>query len=146
MCLECINEVRSCSNVNSPACETVDSYSGSKTTTVVGKTCQVWSTDTPHESEDKEVGDHNMCRNHDEDVNGPWCYTSDPGQEWAYCFKSCTGKYSQSRMLHSYTVRISMAIIVVQPHLEVLLCIVVHHFDILRYIVGFFNCWQICKV
>ena len=94
--LECVDEAStgSCVIVDSPACKVNDSYNGLKTTTVVGKTCQVWSSDDPHETEEKDklVGDHIMCRNPDGDPLGPWCYTLDPEQEWAYCFRKCAGK------------------------------------------------------
>ena len=88
----CVDDTKECTKAGE--CQP-DSYQGTKNTTVVGIPCQAWSSDTPHESEDKEVGDHNNCRNPsgDYDFNGPWCYTSDPEQEWAYCFSQCSGKW-----------------------------------------------------
>merc|ERR1711957_644091 len=65
-------------------------YRGAISVTATGKTCQFWSSQTPHAQAtetafpDKGVGDHNHCRNPD---NGDetWCYTTDLETEWEYC-------------------------------------------------------------
>ena len=31
------------------------------------------------------LGEHNFCRNPDEDTSGPWCFTTNPIVPWGYC-------------------------------------------------------------
>jgi integrin beta 3 len=67
-------------------------YAGVVSQTVGGRTCQNWSSQTPHShkirtnypegSEDKAS---NFCRNPDDSPDGPWCYTTDPKVTWEYC-------------------------------------------------------------
>ena len=64
---------------------------GTLTVTKSGKTCQKWTTQDPHEHNnspeekpDEGLGDHNFCRNPDNEA-GPWCYTTDPDTRWEYC-------------------------------------------------------------
>ncbi|KAM9798575.1 plasminogen [Neosynchiropus ocellatus] len=66
------------------------SYRGTISVTETGKTCQRWSSQTPHKhnrSPDnypcKDL-DNNYCRNPDNE-RMPWCYTTDPGTRWEYC-------------------------------------------------------------
>uniref|UniRef100_A0A3B3T3H8 Plasminogen n=1 Tax=Paramormyrops kingsleyae TaxID=1676925 RepID=A0A3B3T3H8_9TELE len=68
------------------------SYRGPASATIMGVTCQAWSSMTPHqhasftpESHPDKGLESNQCRNPDSDVNGPWCYTTDPNKKWDYC-------------------------------------------------------------
>ena len=65
-----------------------EGYRGCQTKTFSGKTCQNWTSQSPHEHNkvlgEKGVGDHNYCRNPDgEDTI--WCYTTDPSKRWEFC-------------------------------------------------------------
>ena len=70
-----------------------DGYRGCQTKTVSGRTCQKWTsqfhkhTRTPENPEfaGKGLGDHNKCRNPDDEPQGIWCYTTDPNKRWEYC-------------------------------------------------------------
>ncbi|EMP30325.1 Plasminogen, partial [Chelonia mydas] len=89
---------------NIPSCDETDAentdcvvdngkdYRGTITTTASGKTCQEWSSQKPHSHEyftpvtHPQAGlEKNYCRNPDGDINGPWCYTTDPRKAWEYC-------------------------------------------------------------
>eukprot|EP01062_Namystynia_karyoxenos_P058336 TRINITY_DN49899_c0_g1_i1.p1 TRINITY_DN49899_c0_g1~~TRINITY_DN49899_c0_g1_i1.p1 ORF type:complete len:714 (+),score=211.03 TRINITY_DN49899_c0_g1_i1:87-2144(+) len=76
-----------------PATYKSKDYRGCQNKTVSGKTCQKWSAHSPHEHpldntpESKGnlgIGDHNYCRNPD-DEGTIWCYTTDPETRWEYC-------------------------------------------------------------
>ena len=64
-------------------------YRGTASTTVSGFTCQRWDSqwphvhdyDTPQKRTDAGL-EENYCRNPDNDVEGPWCYTTDQSKEW----------------------------------------------------------------
>ncbi|XP_062292830.1 plasminogen [Scomber scombrus] len=67
-------------------------YRGPTTITTLGVTCQAWTSQTPHRHNSFTPRSHpdkgleaNNCRNPDGDVNGPWCYTTDPNKKWDYC-------------------------------------------------------------
>ncbi|XP_019383042.1 PREDICTED: plasminogen isoform X2 [Gavialis gangeticus] len=67
-------------------------YRGTVAKTGSGKTCQAWSSQTPHTHDyftpltHPHAGlEQNYCRNPDGDINGPWCYTTDPRKAWDYC-------------------------------------------------------------
>uniref|UniRef100_A0A8C1G686 Plasminogen n=1 Tax=Cyprinus carpio TaxID=7962 RepID=A0A8C1G686_CYPCA len=74
-------------------------YRGPTSTTIMGVTCQAWSSMTPHphlsfnpETHPDKGLESNQCRNPDNDVNGPWCYTTDPNKKWDYCqIPDCDG-------------------------------------------------------
>uniref|UniRef100_A0A672PM31 Plasminogen-like n=1 Tax=Sinocyclocheilus grahami TaxID=75366 RepID=A0A672PM31_SINGR len=76
-----------------------DTYRGPTSTTIVGVTCQAWSSMTPHqhaiftpETHPDKGLESNQCRNPDNDVNGPWCYTTDRNKKWDYCqIPDCDG-------------------------------------------------------
>ena len=70
-------------------------YIGNINTTVTGKQCQQWSSDTPHTPsyvctdeafpDGSRAAAENYCRNPDRTAGGPWCYTMDPSTRWEYC-------------------------------------------------------------
>ena len=67
-------------------------YRGCQNTTKNGITCQKWTEQSPHKHNrtnenypNKGVGDHNYCRNPDNEPHGIWCYTTDKKKRWEYC-------------------------------------------------------------
>ncbi|KAI4539100.1 hypothetical protein MG293_010492 [Ovis ammon polii] len=67
-------------------------YRGKKATTVAGVPCQEWAAQEPHrhgiftpETNPRAGLEKNYCRNPDGDVNGPWCYTTNPRKLFDYC-------------------------------------------------------------
>ncbi|XP_069370993.1 plasminogen [Paralichthys olivaceus] len=74
-------------------------YRGSTSVTLLGVTCQAWSAQSPHQHNSFTPQTHptkglegNSCRNPDNDVNGPWCYTTDINKKWDYCeIPDCAG-------------------------------------------------------
>uniref|UniRef100_UPI00398F39A6 plasminogen n=1 Tax=Pristiophorus japonicus TaxID=55135 RepID=UPI00398F39A6 len=69
-----------------------ETYRGTASTTSSGRTCQAWSAMTPHQHSRYTPQTHpnsglesNYCRNPDGDLNGPWCYTTDPKKKYDYC-------------------------------------------------------------
>ena len=69
-----------------------DGYRGCSSITISGRTCQKWSVQSPHSHTrtatnypSKGLGDHNYCRNPDEEPGGIWCYTTDLSLRWEYC-------------------------------------------------------------
>ncbi|KAG3290532.1 plasminogen isoform X2 [Ictidomys tridecemlineatus] len=68
------------------------SYRGTKATTVTGTPCQEWAAQEPHrhsiftpQTNPRAGLEKNYCRNPDNDVNGPWCYTTNPRKLFDYC-------------------------------------------------------------
>ncbi|XP_020492698.1 plasminogen [Labrus bergylta] len=74
-------------------------YRGPTSITILGVTCMAWSSQNPHTHNSFTPQSHpdkglegNSCRNPDNDVNGPWCYTTDPSKKWDYCqIPDCAG-------------------------------------------------------
>merc|ERR1712166_1166950 len=71
-----------------------DGYRGCQSKTVSGRTCQKWTSQKVHKHTrtpenvkfaGKGLGDHNNCRNPDNEPNGIWCYTTDKSKRWEYC-------------------------------------------------------------
>ncbi|XP_040523873.1 plasminogen [Gallus gallus] len=67
-------------------------YRGTVAKTGSGRTCQEWSSQSPHShkyftplTHPRAGLDKNYCRNPDGDVNGLWCFTTDPEKIWEYC-------------------------------------------------------------
>ncbi|XP_052694034.1 uncharacterized protein LOC128172280 [Crassostrea angulata] len=58
-------------------------YSGKRNVTQSGRTCQVWSAQSPH-SHGYTSYPENYCRNPDGEPS-PWCYTTDPYKRWELC-------------------------------------------------------------
>ncbi|XP_056620636.1 plasminogen-like [Triplophysa dalaica] len=65
-------------------------YRGTISVTKSGKTCQSWTSQTPHKHDRSSVNypckglEENYCRNPDHE-KAPWCYTTDPETRWEYC-------------------------------------------------------------
>ena len=65
-------------------------YRGTISTTISGKTCQAWSSQSPHshtrtpENNPNSGLDSNYCRNPDGEPQA-WCYTTEAGKRWEYC-------------------------------------------------------------
>ncbi|XP_071478660.1 apolipoprotein(a)-like [Diadema antillarum] len=66
-------------------------YRGLVNVTRSGRTCQRWTLQAPHQHSrtpdnypNAGLGDHNYCRNPDNE-NTAWCYTTDRNRRWEYC-------------------------------------------------------------
>ena len=67
-------------------------YRGCQNFTKTGKTCQKWTSQYPHRHSrtpgrflGKGLGNHNFCRNPDNEPGGIWCYTNLIHKRWEYC-------------------------------------------------------------
>ena len=67
-------------------------YVGQLNQTKSEKLCQKWTDQYPHAHgrtpenfPGKSLGDHNFCRNPDNEPEGAWCYTNDINSRWEYC-------------------------------------------------------------
>ncbi len=74
-------------------------YLGTKNVTASGIPCQTWADTQPHEHSTTDLGEHNHCRNPDEDPEGVWCYTTDPDKRWEHCsVPICASTSSESNL------------------------------------------------
>uniref|UniRef100_A0A8C9ZSJ6 Plasminogen n=1 Tax=Sander lucioperca TaxID=283035 RepID=A0A8C9ZSJ6_SANLU len=79
-------------------------YRGTIAVTESGKTCQSWSSQTPHKHNRSPENypckglDSNYCRNPDNE-RMPWCYTTDPETRWEYCKISSYGPLSYEPLI-----------------------------------------------
>ncbi|XP_052706403.1 uncharacterized protein LOC128181882 isoform X2 [Crassostrea angulata] len=66
-------------------------YFGHVNTTVSGRTCMRWDSQSPHGHSFGIVKDQgNYCRNpYKDEAKGPWCYTTDPNKRWEFCNIPC---------------------------------------------------------
>ncbi|XP_077981543.1 plasminogen-like [Glandiceps talaboti] len=67
-------------------------YRGTVSYTETGKTCQKWSSQSPHQHKYTSInypndglGDHNYCRNPGNEHHIAWCYTTDPITRYENC-------------------------------------------------------------
>ena len=67
-------------------------YRGCTNKTKSGRKCQKWTVQWPHRHSrtpwryrGKGLGNHNYCRNPDNEPGGIWCYTNDRRKRWEYC-------------------------------------------------------------
>ncbi|XP_071135415.1 uncharacterized protein [Mytilus edulis] len=77
-------------------------YRGTISVTVTNTICQRWDEKTPNPPNNftfVSAFKHNYCRNPDGE-SSPWCYTTDPDDEWNYCnipFCDCEDPETQYR-------------------------------------------------
>jgi len=92
-------DVPDCADCGTPPLQS--DYRGPISVTRSGKTCQAWSSQTPHAhlhiTPEKYplagLADNNHCRNPDDESSGPWCYTTDPDETWDNCdVPDCAGE------------------------------------------------------
>ena len=71
-----------------------ETYRGNTSQTESGRTCQNWSSQSPHThpfytdytTENTGIGTHAYCRNPNPRNNPrPWCFTTDENKNWEYC-------------------------------------------------------------
>merc|ERR1712080_699378 len=69
-------------------------YTGMMSKTKSGHTCQSWNSQSPHKHSFAYLGDHNYCRNPNNEP-GVWCYTTDSTKRWEMCdVQYCAENYA----------------------------------------------------
>ena len=76
------------------------SYLGKTNVTSSGIPCQAWTDTHPHEHSTTDLGEHNHCRNPDQDPEGVWCYTTDPDKRWEHCSVPICSSTSETPQSH----------------------------------------------
>ncbi|XP_078530302.1 hepatocyte growth factor [Lissotriton helveticus] len=94
------SQIQKCAASNKQECYRGigNSYRGSLSKTRFDVTCATWSKNMEDlkrhtfQAPDETILENNYCRNPDNDVHGPWCYTDNPLIPWDYCSIShCEG-------------------------------------------------------
>jgi hypothetical protein len=84
---------KKCQNKCSELGAKCNQYRGTLAKTKSGRTCQAWTSQSPHKHtrgpermlNKGTEGGHNYCRNPDMGANTVWCYTTDAGKRWEVC-------------------------------------------------------------
>lgn len=103
-----------------PECNPRPQYTGTISETFGGRTCQKWSSQSPHKhttgsrnidfpGENVESA-KNYCRNPDNYAGGPWCFTTDPDKRTESCLIPGFSKGRQTTVLYSAALAIRMYI------------------------------------
>ncbi|XP_033104035.1 uncharacterized protein LOC117106729 isoform X2 [Anneissia japonica] len=97
-------------------------YRGLKNTTSSGKTCQKWTSQTPHSHTrgpenypDSGLGDHNFCRNPDGELTA-WCYTTDSSSRFELCDIGLPGDHCGTALFYGTVVEVCAATHLCQPN------------------------------
>lgn len=94
------SQIQKCAASNKQECYRGigNSYRGSLSKTRFDLTCATWSKNMEDlkrhtfQAPDETILENNYCRNPDNDVHGPWCYTDNAHIPWDYCSIShCEG-------------------------------------------------------
>ena len=80
-------------------------YRGKQNITESGRTCQMWSSNTPHSHTNNALDVENYCRNPDGEPK-PWCYTTDPDMRWELCDIPLCCKYWLYTVICRYVISI----------------------------------------
>ena len=94
---------RSVNSQDNPECQEGNppgvSYLGRVNVTASGTTCQAWAATQSHQHNFTDVGEHNYCRNPNGDLEGVWCYITDPDKQWEHCSVPICGRPTMLNVL-----------------------------------------------